>query len=184
MRCTTCSCCQSFWPKYAVSGRTWPKSFAQTLLPRENVRGARCFPVFRRSTYDDGRKLPRRIHRDDSPASTGRGPQASSFARSPASSRGYFARVVVWAELQWIDEDRGYRTGAGRAAARSSASCPECSAPIVGTSASAPKRRRSAEQAGPGWARSRKVCMHRSIARQDCSRDALSGRWRCRQTLG
>ena len=58
--------------------------------------------------------------------------------------------ILVGAELQRIDEDRRDDRGTGCAAARTSARCPSCSAPIVGTSARLPKRWRSAAHAGAG----------------------------------
>src|SRR6202020_3393232 len=61
-------------------------------------------------------------------------PQASSLARSPASSRGYLARSSFGPNCNGLTKIEATTPAPDTAAARTSASCPECSAPIVGTS--------------------------------------------------
>ena len=173
-----------FWPKYAVSGRTWPKSFAQTVVTPRKCPG-RALP----SQFSAGPATTTVVNSPGgymvatSGIHTAWQPPASSLARSPASSRGYLARSSFGPNCNGLTKIEATTPAPDAAAACTSASWPACSEPIVGTSATAPKRPRSSEQAGPRWARSRETCMRRSIARQNGSRNAQSGCWCCRHEL-
>ena len=156
MRVTTCSCCQSFSPKQAEFG---PHLAEQ---PRDDGRHAtemagtrRTFPAARRdrrrrssSRHPAGTSSPRRAARPD----RSRRPRASPGPRLVARVA---RQVLVRAELQRIDEDRGGDCRIFRRGAASSATCPSCSAPIVGTSASA---RAAGAQVGAGGVQARAAC--------------------------
>ena len=129
------SCWKSFWPNTARCGRTAPKSFVTTVVTPRKWPG-RCAPsstsaqLARFHVGLEARRVHRRSGRcvdrvDARAAGTLRGRR-----RSGAGTRSKSSRTSNCSGLTKIDTTT---TSARRRASSTSARCPACSAPIVGT---------------------------------------------------
>ena len=147
MRCTRNTCCASFCPNSATSGRTMPSSFAHHGQHPVEVPGpGRALEERRDGAAVTGAVSARRP--GTSPrrsARTRRRRRAASGGEVGVERPRVALEVLARTELQRVHEDRHHRRHRRAGSARStSARWPSCSAPIVGTSATrAPSGSRS-----------------------------------------
>ena len=163
---TTCSCCQSFSPKYARSGLTWPNNFAQTVATPQKCPG-RAAP----SQFSAGPVTEIVVASSCGYIVSGSGsqtnalPHASRVARSPASSRGYRDKSSAAPNCRGLTKIDVTAAAPDVTAERTNARWPSCKAPMVGTRAIASCDARRSATAERKSARVRATRMVRSLVR-------------------